>query len=227
MKSSPILFAAIVLFVGCSGDDPATITDVGSAANNHATDGGDTRDADADPGSGRDATATPDMANDAPDAADSGAGADAPDADAPDAGPGADADAEPPARGDTCADAIDATADGAFIGNTEDAADDYEARPAVDNCPSGAASGPDIVYALSPEVETTYHLEVAPGEGFDPFLYVRADCAADACIDGTVLNGPGDSENLEVTVPGGSTYYVIVDGELGDAGGFTLTVTPR
>jgi hypothetical protein len=42
----------------------------------------------------------------------------------------------------------------------------------------------------------------------------------------TILNGPGQPESLNVTVPGGTTAYIIVDGENVTRGPFTLTVTP-
>lgn len=221
MKSIPHLIAAALLLAGCSADDTSPRgDDAGGDAGSGAIDAagaGDANDAVGDA-----ASMPPDAASTQPDAApDAAVGADA-----ADAGPDADA-ASMGLQGDVCAEAIDVTAGGAFFGNTNDATDDYDAELGGENCPSGAASGPDMVYALSPTEDREFHIEVAPAGQFDPFLYVKADCAADACIAGTVLNGPGEDENLDVLVPGGSTYYIIVDGELGDAGGFTLAVAPQ
>ncbi len=131
----------------------------------------------------------------------------------------------PATSGETCDAAVDATSGGTFAGDTTDVDDDYSTSASDDGCPSGQASGGDLVYSLAPAVETTYSIRVEPDGNFDPFLYVKADCAAAECVDGTVLNGPGTMESLTVTVPEGATYYVVVDGELLSEGAYTLTVT--
>lgn len=130
--------------------------------------------------------------------------------------------------GNTCAMAPDVTAGGTFTGTTDDAAisDDY--GPSAGNgCASGGlASGRDVAYALSPASTTTYTVVVTPNNGtFDPMLYVQSTCGANACIDGTVLNGPGQPESLTFMVTGGTTAFVIVDGENVSKGPFTITIT--
>lgn len=130
------------------------------------------------------------------------------------------------APGETCDVAIDVTAGGTFDGQTTvGLEDDYDASATADNCPAGSASGADIVYVVTPNSETTYTFTVEPQDAsFDPFIYLRDDCAIATCLDGTVLNGPGTRESLEYTVSAGQTVYVIVDGELVTEGPFSLEV---
>ncbi len=123
--------------------------------------------------------------------------------------------------------APDVTAGGTFTGTTDatSIADDY--GPSAGNgCSSGgSASGRDVAYALHPTVTTTYTVTVTPLNGtFDPMLYVQTTCGANACLAGTVLNGPGQAESVTFTVQAGVTAYVIVDGELVSKGPFTLLV---
>jgi hypothetical protein len=141
----------------------------------------------------------------------------------------ADGDAGEAAPGDTCDVAVDVTAGGVFESQTTTGFnDDYSSDPTADNCPSGTASGPDVVYSVSPSSQTTYRFTVEPGGStFDPFIYLRADCAQQACLAGTVLNGPGASESVEYTARAGETVFVIVDGELFSDGDFKLTVDVR
>jgi hypothetical protein len=74
---------------------------------------------------------------------------------------------------------------------------------------------------------TAYTIVVTPLNGtYDPMLYVQTTCGANACLAATILNGPGQPESLNVTVPGGTTAYIIVDGENVTRGPFTLTVSP-
>jgi len=131
--------------------------------------------------------------------------------------------------GDTCDMAIDVTAGVMLTGeSTTGLSDDYDSPVTATNCPSGAVTGPDIVYSVSPTAETTYEVTVTPAGNYDPMIYVREDCAQDACIDGTVFNGAGQAETLTFTVPANTTYYIIVDGEFistgDDAGDFDLDV---
>lgn len=120
----------------------------------------------------------------------------------------------PAPDGETCDAAIDATNGLSLTGQTTVGFDDdYDSPIAANNCPSGTITGPDVVYSVSPTQATIYDITVTPMGNFDVMLYVREDCTMDACIDGTVLNGPGTAENLEINVPAGATYYIIVDGE--------------
>jgi hypothetical protein len=138
-----------------------------------------------------------------------------------------DAGADTPLQvvGDTCATAIDVTSGGIFATETTtDATDDYDASLGDGECPNGQFSGKDKVYALSPTVPTSYEVSVDPVGNFDPFIYTRDDCSQAACLDGTVFNGPGGPESLTVDVAAGETVFVIVDGELGSEGDYSLGV---
>lgn len=135
---------------------------------------------------------------------------------------------EPPlASGETCAEAIVVAAGDSIPGTTVGAVDDYEADFSGDNCPNNSVSGPDRVYAFTSAVTGQFKVTVIPDDDFDAALYMRTDCALDACVDGTILNGPGVSESLTFTAEASITYYIIVDGELGDSGSYTLTLESK
>ncbi len=93
-------------------------------------------------------------------------------------------------------------------------------------CPSGGSgSGRDVAYLLHPLNTTQYTVTVTPLRvQFDPMIYVQATCGAGACIAGTVFNGPGQPETLTFVVNGGTTAYVIVDGELVTRGPFEISI---
>lgn len=129
--------------------------------------------------------------------------------------------------GDTCDAAPDVTVGGVFPGqSTLAATDDYS--PSGPGCPSGGmASGRDVVYRVAPASTTNYRVRVVPSEAtpaFDPMLYVWASCGALNCMAGTVLNGPGQVEQVEFSVEGGASALIVVDGELVSKGDFELTV---
>ena len=122
------------------------------------------------------------------------------------------------------------TAGGTFPGqSTQTATDDY--APSGSGCPSGgAASGRDVVYLVQPSVGTTFRVRVTPlasSPSFDPMLYAWSSCGAASCLAGTVLNGPGEPEEILFTVAAGASAYIVVDGELASRGAFDLEVTPQ
>ena len=128
------------------------------------------------------------------------------------------------ADGDTCATAIALIAGSSLPGSTSGATDDYE--PSGSGCPTGGrTSGADRAYALSPATTTTYRVQVTPTGSFDPMLYAVNTCGASGCLEGTILNGPGEPETITFTVAGGATAYVIVDGEFFSEGDYTIEVT--
>lgn len=129
--------------------------------------------------------------------------------------------------GDTCESAIDVTPGGTWADqDTSVWTDDYNSPIGATNCPSGRVTGKDLVYSVNPTVETSYTVTVTPtSRSFDPMIYVRADCAQDACVTGTVLNGPGTPESVTFTVGAGATNFIIVDGEVVSSGSYTLEVT--
>lgn len=140
-------------------------------------------------------------------------------------------DAEPDSppdlpQGDTCEDAIDVTAGASLTGQTTvGATDNYEASFSGDNCPNARFSGPDRAYVVQPATQTTYTVQVLPEAGFDPSLYVKLECAQEACVTGTVLNGAGAQESVTFDAPAGVPTFIIVDGEQFSEGMFDLNVT--
>ncbi len=128
-------------------------------------------------------------------------------------------------EGDRCQDALDVTA-GVHL--TEETtigmSDDY--APAGPTCPrGGASSGPDRTYVVRPTEATTYQVRVTPSTStFDPMLYAMRICGG-GCVAGTVFNGAGEPEEIEFSVEAGEEVYIIVDGEVGTAGSYTLEVT--
>lgn len=131
--------------------------------------------------------------------------------------------------GETCAMALDVTAGGTWDNqSTLRANDDYDSGLGNDGCPVGRITGKDLVYSVTPTLLTRYKVTVTPAAGYNPMIYVKQDCAADACVDGTVLNGPGQPESLSFEALPNQTYYIIVDGQFGAVGDsdgdFTLLV---
>ncbi len=236
-----LLIGATLMLSGCATDDPVeepTRDSGGADADTTTTDATDTSPTDVTQDTALSDAAdtdqdTADAADDAsrdsagdvgPDVAED-VGEDATDDAATDAESDNDADGSQEVPGDTCATAIDVTSGGSFdTETTTDANDNYSASATDENCPSGRFSGKDKVYVLSPATTTTYEVTVTPVDDFDPFIYTRDDCSQPACIDGTVLNGPGDPESLTFDVQGGETVFVIVDGELGSEGDYSLSV---
>ncbi|MFP4599980.1 MAG: hypothetical protein ACLFVJ_17110 [Persicimonas sp.] len=232
-----LLIGATLMLSGCATDDPvdeSTRDSGGSDADTTTTDAvttdaTDTADAadDASPDTAGDVgpDVEEDVGEDATDDVEEDVGEDATDDAATDTGADTGADGSREVPGDTCETAIDVTSGGSFdTETTTDATDDYSASASDENCPSGQFSGKDKVYAVSPTTTTTYEVSVVPVDDFDPFIYTRDDCSQPACIDGTVLNGPGDPESLTFDVQGGETVFVIVDGELGSEGDYSLSV---
>lgn len=143
---------------------------------------------------------------------------------------GGEADATVPETGaDTCELARDVTAGGAFPGQSTraPATDDY--APMGAGCPSGgAASGRDVAYVVRPAAATTYRVRATPSAAtpaYDPMLYAVRTCGAPGCVAGTVLNGPGQPEEITFAVDAAETVFIVVDGELASSGDFDLTVT--
>ena len=133
--------------------------------------------------------------------------------------------------GDTCAMAPDVTAGGTYLGTTVGAQDYYGLGLQTNaGCPSGgAASGSDVTYLLNPLSTTQYSVTVTPlNQQYDPLLYVQASaCGAGGCLGGTTLNGVGQPESVTFTVPGGTSAYIIVDGELGTSGSFEISIVAQ
>jgi hypothetical protein len=126
--------------------------------------------------------------------------------------------------GDTCEDAIDVTGGGTFTGTTTGATDDYSVSGP--GCPTGGfASGEDVAYVVRPTAQTTYEIMVTPTEAqFDPMLYAVTTCGGSGCVEGVVLNGPNEPEQITLDVAADETVYVVVDGEVTTDGAYELSV---
>ncbi|MCG3174544.1 MAG: hypothetical protein GMKNLPBB_02789 [Myxococcota bacterium] len=129
---------------------------------------------------------------------------------------------------DTCANAIDVTSGGDFTGGVLNLKDDYS--QSISGCVSLSVSGPDAVFKVSPSAARTYKVTVTPTTAkYDPAILIYSDCAAQACVTGTVLNGPDDPESVQFNVAAGQTRFIIVDTEIPagadpKGGKFTLKV---
>ncbi|MEZ4462234.1 MAG: hypothetical protein R3E66_21435 [bacterium] len=141
-----------------------------------------------------------------------------------DAAPDMMMDMAPAPEGDTCADAIPIAIGQTLSGSTVGASDSYSARAVNDNCPNNPASGRDRAYVFRPTADGSVRVMVTPEATYDPAIYIRLDCDAAACLDGTVLNGAGTPESVTFQVTANTDYFIIVDGELGDNGTYNITL---
>lgn len=222
--------------VGCTTDEP----EVDSKAQDMAPDMTVTR-----PDLGADQSGAPDLPITPPDMAPDLAVEDmATDMEAPDLAPDMEAPADmapdlaledmeqdmeqdmgPAPDGALCADAIPMVVP-QFLEQqtTVGAGDKSEVSASQRGCPQGRASGPERFYRVVPGATGDVIVRVTPEGRFDPLLYVLDACGAMTCLAGTALNGPGVYEQVTVSAVQGQAFYVVVDGELGDAGGYSLEV---
>ena len=97
----------------------------------------------------------------------------------------------------------------------------------------GTSNGPEKAFQWTPSVSGTATIETC-GEGtrFDTTLYVRGgSCAGGAqlvCSDDACPNhyGAAQASRITLAVTAGVTYFIVVDGALGESGPFALQVTP-
>jgi len=126
---------------------------------------------------------------------------------------------------ETCDRAIDATNGLKTYASTIGAKDDYNPQ----KCVFSMFSGGDIVYYVDAPAGVEYEVIVTPFGDFDPMIYVLEDCSNPECIYGTVFNGPGEVETLKFKNETFSLkrYYIIIDGEAGDDGTFSLEINRK
>ncbi len=88
-------------------------------------------------------------------------------------------------------------------------------------CVGTSASGPDRTYAFVASLGAgTYRVTVTPfADTVDPMIYVLESCEATECLEGTMLNGVGEAESVEMVLEADQIVYVVVDSEPGNAGG--------
>jgi len=82
------------------------------------------------------------------------------------------------------------------------------------------------VFSFTPGDTRVYNRNATQAAHPDHALYSTTDCSSIANCLASVLGGIGDAETVLHNLIAGTTYFIIVDGFAGDAGDFTLTVTP-
>lgn len=102
-----------------------------------------------------------------------------------------------------------------FTGPIPHALETDQIDPPDIGCVGTSASGPDRTYAFVASLGAgTYRIDT-----LDPMIYVLESCDATECIDGTMLNGPGEAESLELELEADQVVYVVVDTEPASGGG--------
>jgi hypothetical protein len=135
-------------------------------------------------------------------------------------------DMGPAPDGALCADAIPMVVPQLIAQQTTvGAGDSSEVSATQRGCPQGRASGPERFYRVQASAAGALNVRVTPEGRFDPLLYVLDACGALTCLAGTALNGPGVFEQVTLNVTAGQVFYVVVDGELGSSGGYSLEVS--
>ncbi len=110
-----------------------------------------------------------------------------------------------------------------ITGTTEGFVNDYDVM-----CPYGSNS-PDVVYSFTPAADILLTVDLC-GSSYDTKIYIYdPDFILMGCNDDFYFPGDpcGDytSKLEDVTLPGGITYYIVVDGYGGYFGEYVLTVS--
>ncbi len=108
-------------------------------------------------------------------------------------------------------------------GNTSDNLDDYDAV-----CPYSGSTSPDVVYLLPQRTEDLWLMVDMCGSGYDTKIYIMdGNLEVFACNDDTYFSDPCGqyvSAIEEAALPGGGTYYLVIDGYGGESGDYTLLI---
>ena len=126
--------------------------------------------------------------------------------------------------GEDCGTAIPLTAPGRFVGTTEGRMNDVAGQA----CPAaGASTGPDQVFAITPDRAGRLNVALTPGPAIRFILSLTTSCATpdQDCTAGAIAPGNGQPVQLGANVAVGTTYYLIVDHVGAPGGGFFLDVT--
>ncbi len=86
---------------------------------------------------------------------------------------------------------------------------------------SAGSASPDEVYAFTPAFDGDYEVTLKAGWQFEAVLYVKEDCAAAKSLCAA------SATPMVMPLKGGVTYYLIVDGEYNDKGGYSLKLRRR
>lgn len=102
-------------------------------------------------------------------------------------------------------------------------------NPDGSDCVGAIGSGPERVFVFTAPDTDDYRITVDPqNDTFDPMIYVQESCDdTTACIAGTRLQGPGDTDVTTVSVTGGFSVLITVDTDLGaggDSGGGPFSI---
>lgn len=82
----------------------------------------------------------------------------------------------------------------------------------------------DVVYALTPTTSGKVTAVLTPKTGFDGVLYARSGaCTTGAQIGCSQQAGAAGAETISFDAAGGTTYSVVVDGQSGSQGAYSLT----
>jgi hypothetical protein len=86
-------------------------------------------------------------------------------------------------------------------------------------CPSTSTDAPDVVYSYSPTEDTVVSIELCNGSDYNTKLYVYENtCDGDALVACNVAECGffyGPSAIYELSLFGGNTYYIVIDGSTG------------
>lgn len=94
----------------------------------------------------------------------------------------------------------------------------------------GTGTGPDIAYRVTPDINCSVNVNMDPTDTTGPddlALYVVTDCSsvAASCLGVDDAGGNGTPEDVAFAATAGVDHFIIVDGFLGAAGPFALTIT--
>lgn len=112
-------------------------------------------------------------------------------------------------------------------GNTTDNKDNYD-----EVCPYSGSTSPDVVYAYTPTAEVLVCIDLC-GSYYDTKVYVYENTYTPgnpyACNDDWYVSaydpcGQYVSKIPELLLTAGNTYYIVVDGYLGDSGSYSIDV---
>ncbi len=94
-------------------------------------------------------------------------------------------------------------------------------------CPYSGSTSPDVVYQYTPGANQTVDITLCNGSAYDTKVYVfggtcgnMIECDDDACGSPSY-----QSEILGLSLTGGTTYYIVVDGYGGASGSYQLDIT--
>lgn len=91
--------------------------------------------------------------------------------------------------------------------------------------PCGSTSAPDVVYSFVPSHTLSYTI-TTEGSSYDTYLYIigGGPCPGTTQVGCDDDSGPGTTSQITVTLNGGVSYYIYVDGWNTSSGDYVLTI---